>query len=51
VPDIRCARHIGARVLAVATGPTPREDLEAAGPDRLVDDLADVPGLADWLLA
>jgi len=51
VPDIRCARHIGARVLAVATGPTPRADLAAAAPDRLVDDLADVPDLADWLLA
>jgi phosphoglycolate phosphatase-like HAD superfamily hydrolase len=40
--DIACAKHIGARVLAVATGNHPRAELEAAQPDVLLDDLRDV---------
>jgi phosphoglycolate phosphatase-like HAD superfamily hydrolase len=39
--DIRCARHIGAKVIAVATGTHRREELAAFQPDVLVDDLAD----------
>ena len=35
--DIRCARHVGARVLAVATGGDTREDLARARPDILVE--------------
>lgn len=37
--DIRCARAIGARVVAVATGWHDRQRLEEAQPDLLVDDL------------
>ena len=51
VPDIFCARHIGARVLAVATGPHTAADLRSAGPDRLVPDLTATEELAAWLLA
>jgi phosphoglycolate phosphatase len=40
--DIQAARHNGARVVAVATGTTPRETLEAAGADAVLDDLADL---------
>lgn len=39
--DVRCARAIGARVLAVATGTHPADELAAAGPDLLLDSLAD----------
>jgi len=51
VPDVLCARHIGARVLAVATGPHGARALRAAGPDRLVADLTATEDLAAWLLA
>jgi phosphoglycolate phosphatase-like HAD superfamily hydrolase len=39
--DIRCARAIGARVLAVNTGVDSRDELERACPDVLLDDLSD----------
>jgi len=38
--DIQCARAIGARTLAVATGNTTAEELEVHRPDWLVDDLS-----------
>jgi phosphoglycolate phosphatase-like HAD superfamily hydrolase len=37
--DIRCARHIGARAVAVATGMHGKADLSKAAPDLLLDDL------------
>lgn len=37
--DVDCARAVGARVLAVATGGATREQLTARSPDWLVDDL------------
>jgi phosphoglycolate phosphatase-like HAD superfamily hydrolase len=40
--DVACARHIGASVIAVATGQHAREELEAARPDVLLDDLRNV---------
>jgi phosphoglycolate phosphatase-like HAD superfamily hydrolase len=39
--DVSCARAIGARVAAVATGWHSREELEAAQPDLLFADLSD----------
>jgi phosphoglycolate phosphatase-like HAD superfamily hydrolase len=39
--DVRCARAIGARVLAVATGWHAAEELAAAAPDLLLPDLSD----------
>jgi phosphoglycolate phosphatase-like HAD superfamily hydrolase len=39
--DVRCARAIGARAVAVATGWHTVDELAAAGPDLLVPDLAD----------
>lgn len=42
--DIQCARAIGARAAAVATGWHPREELAASNPDLLLTDLSD-PGL------
>jgi phosphoglycolate phosphatase len=39
--DIRCARHIGARVAAVATGWHTLEELAVAEPDVLLADLSD----------
>jgi phosphoglycolate phosphatase len=44
--DIQCARAIGAKVLAVATGMFPAVELAAHGPDLLRDSLANP---ADWL--
>ncbi len=46
--DIACARAIGARVLAVATGAFDREELHAHGADRAVEDLGGIT--ADDLL-
>jgi phosphoglycolate phosphatase len=37
--DIACARAVGARAVAVATGFASRADLEASQPDWLLDDL------------
>jgi phosphoglycolate phosphatase-like HAD superfamily hydrolase len=39
--DVRCARAIGARAAAVATGWHSRDELATAGPDLLLADLAD----------
>jgi phosphoglycolate phosphatase-like HAD superfamily hydrolase len=44
--DISCARAVGARAVAVCTGFEPRDELIAAGPDHLLDDLS---GLLDLL--
>jgi phosphoglycolate phosphatase-like HAD superfamily hydrolase len=46
--DIACARAIGARVLAVATGSHTTEELSAHAPDALLPDLADAA--AFWKL-
>ncbi|MHC4341625.1 MAG: HAD family hydrolase [Planctomycetota bacterium] len=51
VNDVRCARHIGARVMVVATGPQGAEMLAEEGPDLLVEDLSATADLAGWLLA
>lgn len=48
--DVRCARSIGARVVAVATGVFTSNELATETPDVLVDDLGDTAALADWLL-
>lgn len=48
--DVQCARAIGARVAAVATGWHPWDELEAARPDLLLRDLSD-PGPFLQLLA
>jgi phosphoglycolate phosphatase len=40
--DVTCGRHIGAKVLAVATGSHSVEQLQAAKPDHVVADLADL---------
>lgn len=39
--DVRCARAIGARAVAVATGGIDRSTLAATEPDLLLDDLSD----------
>lgn len=39
--DVHCARHIGAKVAAIATGAYSREALAAEEPDLLLDDLSD----------
>ena len=47
--DIRCARAIGARAVAVVTGWHAWEELEAHAPDLLLADLSDAaPLLAQW---
>lgn len=45
--DVGCARAIGVRVCAVATGTHSREELEAAKPDLLLGDLSDPEPLLD----
>jgi phosphoglycolate phosphatase-like HAD superfamily hydrolase len=47
--DIRCARSIGARAIAVATGMHSLDELAAENPDLLVRDFSDAaPLLAMW---
>ena len=47
--DVRCARAIGARAVAVATGWHSREELADHRPDLLLTDLSDpAPLLAHW---
>jgi phosphoglycolate phosphatase-like HAD superfamily hydrolase len=48
VHDIACARAAGAHAVAVATGLTPREQLEARGADLVLDDLGDGSRLIRW---
>ncbi|NDK88859.1 HAD hydrolase-like protein [Gordonia desulfuricans] len=40
--DVEAARSNGARVVAVATGVTPADELRAAGADLVIDDLVDL---------
>jgi phosphoglycolate phosphatase len=50
--DIRCARAIGARAVAVATGWHRAEELAAHAPDLLLADLSDpAPLLSQWVSA
>ena len=46
--DVACARHAGARVAAVATGTRTRAELEALGPDLVLDDLGQGERLIEW---
>ena len=39
--DIACARAIGARAVAVATGSVSRDVLRASGPDAILDSFED----------
>ena len=41
IHDVRCGKMIGARTIAVASGPTPREWLIPEEPSVFLDDLAD----------
>ncbi|MGQ9888600.1 MAG: HAD family hydrolase [Aggregatilineales bacterium] len=43
--DVACARAIGARAAAVTTGFASRDELAAANPDYLLDDLSALPRL------
>ncbi|MFV1968235.1 MAG: HAD hydrolase-like protein [Pirellulaceae bacterium] len=47
--DVACGRAIGARVLAVATGIHPLDELVAASPDLLLDDLTDTARILECL--
>jgi phosphoglycolate phosphatase-like HAD superfamily hydrolase len=47
--DVACARENACKSLAVATGRFSREDLEAAGASRVVDDLSDPAPLLELL--
>jgi len=51
VHDITCARSIGALAVAVPTGGSTREQLAAAQPDLLLDDLTDAKPLLDAIRA
>lgn len=47
--DIEAARAVGARAVAVATGPFGVEELRAHGADLVVESLAALPAPAAWL--
>lgn len=47
--DIHCARDNGAKIIAVATGPTSATELAALEPDLLVDDLTNTNLLFDFI--
>ena len=48
--DASAGRHIGARVLLTATGPQERALLDTSDADLVVDDLAEVGPLVEWIL-
>jgi phosphoglycolate phosphatase-like HAD superfamily hydrolase len=48
--DVRCARWIRARVLAVATGGHSRAELAGCQPDAIADNLVDTERIASWLM-
>jgi phosphoglycolate phosphatase-like HAD superfamily hydrolase len=50
VHDVGCGRSLGARAIAVATGPTPAEKLAAERPHALFTDFSDVDAAADAIL-
>jgi phosphoglycolate phosphatase len=50
VHDVGCGRSLGARAIAVATGPTPAEKLAAERPHALFTDFSDVDAAADVIL-
>ena len=50
VHDVACGRSLGARAIAVATGPTPAEKLTAEHPDALFADFSDVEAAARTIL-
>ena len=50
VHDVACGRSLGARAIAVATGPTPAEKLAAERPDALFADFSDLEAAATAIL-
>ena len=50
VHDVGCGRALGARTIAVATGPTPPEMLEAERPAALFSDFSDVEAATGAIL-
>jgi phosphoglycolate phosphatase len=50
VHDVGCGRPLGARTIAVATGPTSAEALAAERPHALFPDFSDVPAAAEAIL-
>jgi len=49
--DVSAARYAGARCLAVMTGWTPQEEMEAAAPDLLLEDLTDLEAVMRFVCA
>ncbi len=50
VHDVACGRSLGARSIAVSTGPTPAERLAAEKPDALFSDFSDVEAAMEAIL-
>jgi phosphoglycolate phosphatase len=50
VHDVGCGRSLGARTIAVATGPTPSEKLAAERPHALFSDFSDVDAATQAIL-
>ena len=47
--DVRCARSIAAKAIAVATGDSSLSELEAASPDRALPDLTDREAILEFI--
>lgn len=47
--DVRCARAIGVKAVAVATGIYSREQLQASNPDLLLENLADIDAVMRFI--
>lgn len=50
IHDVACGRSLGARAIAVSTGPTPAAKLAAERPDALFPDFSDVAAAAEEIL-
>lgn len=49
IRDVECAHHNGMKCLAVTTGPTTREELQAHHPKAILPDLTDLDGVMDLM--
>ncbi len=43
--DIKTARHLGAKIISIATGSNTKEELEAESPDYLIDTFSEIESL------
>ena len=49
IRDILAGKRVGVKTIAVATGNVPKEELQEAGADLVVETLAETEKLLSWI--